>query len=86
MSDHEQPNIDLAPDMADALRAVAAEGGFGSLDALVVEALGEWLLWRESPGPGADALRAMVQDGIDSGPGLDTDLVFGPLRARSPVP
>jgi Arc/MetJ-type ribon-helix-helix transcriptional regulator len=48
----------------------------------VRDALRDWRMRRKIETLEIEELRRLVQEGIDSGPGLDADAVFARLRAR----
>ena len=81
MANVEKLSIALTPDMVAELRAV--EGGdHGSVSEVVRDALRDWRLHRKIETLETEELRRLVQEGIDSGPGLEADAVFARLRAR----
>ena len=82
MTDIEQLSIALAPDVISELRAAVQEGDYGSVSDVVRDALRDWRIRRKMEVLEAEELRRLVQDGIDSGPGLDADEVFARLRAK----
>lgn len=54
----------------------------GSANATALKALRDWRLRRKIDTPETEELRRLVQEGIDSGPGLDADVVLARLRTR----
>jgi antitoxin ParD1/3/4 len=82
MANVEKLSIALTPDMVSELRAAVADGDYGSVSEVVRDALRDWRLRRKVATLETEELRRLVQDGIDSGPGLDADEVFARLRAR----
>jgi antitoxin ParD1/3/4 len=82
MANVEKLSVALTPDMAAEVRAAVEAGDYGSVSEVVREALRDWRLRRKIETLETEELRRLVQEGIDSGPGLDADLVFARLRAR----
>ena len=82
MANVEKLSVALTPDMAAELRAAVAAGDYGSVSEVVRDALRDWRLRRKIEVLGTEELRRLVLEGIDSGPGLDADVVFARLRAR----
>jgi antitoxin ParD1/3/4 len=82
MANVEKLSIALTPDMAADVRAAVQEGDYGSVSEVVRDALRDWRMRRKLETLQTEELRRLVQEGIDSGPGLDADLVFAKLRAR----
>ena len=67
--------IVLSPESEAAVRALVADGSFPTPEAAIDEAVG---LLRERA-----ELRRLIQEGIDSGPGIPGETVFAKLRARA---
>ena len=82
MANVEKLSIALTPEMAAELRAAVERGEYGSVSEVVRDALRDWRLRRKVEAIEIEELRRLVQEGIDSGPGLDADGVFARLRAR----
>jgi antitoxin ParD1/3/4 len=82
MANVEKLSVALTPDMVSELRAAVADGDYGSISEVVRDALRDWRVRRKVATLETEVLRRLVQEGIDSGPGLDADEVFGRLRAR----
>jgi len=72
--------------MAAEVRVAVERGDYGSVSEVVRDALRDWRLRRKIETLETDELRRLVQEGIDSGPGLEADAVFARLRARSGRP
>ncbi|MEO4000159.1 type II toxin-antitoxin system ParD family antitoxin [Mesorhizobium sp. CAU 1732] len=62
--------ITLSPEHATVVEEAVEAGEFASPDAVVEEALREWKERRDNFGYSVDELRKLVQEGIDSGPGV----------------
>lgn len=82
MADVERLSVTIAPDIAADVRAAVETGEYGSVSEIVGDALRDWRQRRQGGDLKADDLRHMIQQGMDSGPGLDAEEVFGRLRAR----
>jgi antitoxin ParD1/3/4 len=82
MANVEKLSVALTPDMVAEMRAAVEGGDYGSVSEVVREALRDWRLRRRIETLETDELRRLVQEGIDSGPGVDADAVFARLRAR----
>lgn len=78
----EKLSIAVTPDMAAELRAAVEGGDYGSVSEVVRDALREWRLRRKIEALETEELRRLVQQGIDSGPGLDAADVFARLHTR----
>lgn len=68
MSTVEKLTIALTPEMADFVRDAVASGQYASTSEAIREAVREWQERRELLGYTVEELRALVQEGIDSGP------------------
>jgi antitoxin ParD1/3/4 len=82
MAKVEKVSIALTPDMVAELRAAVDQGEYGSVSEVVRDALRDWRLRRKLEAIEIEELRRLVQEGIDSGPGIDADAVFARLRRR----
>jgi antitoxin ParD1/3/4 len=82
MAKVEKLSVALTPDMVAEVRAAVENGDYGSVSEVVRDALRDWRLRRKIETLETEELRHLVQEGIDSGPGLEADTVFGRLRAR----
>jgi antitoxin ParD1/3/4 len=82
MANVEKLSIALTPEMAAELRAAVEQGEYGSVSEVIRDALRDWRFRRKIEAIEIDELRRLVQEGIDSGPGIDADSVFARLRAR----
>ncbi len=86
MANVEKLSIALTPDMVAEVRAAVEGGDYGSVSEVVRDALRDWRLRRKIETLETEELRRLVQEGIDSGPGLEADAVFARLRARFAQP
>lgn len=82
MANVEKLSVALTPDMAAEVRAAVEAGDYGSVSEVVRDALRGWRLRRKIETLEIEELRSLVQEGIDSGPGLEADAVFARLRSR----
>ena len=82
MANVEKLSVALTPDMVAEVRAAVEGGDYGSVSEVVRDALRDWRLRRKIETLETEELRRLVQEGIDSGPGLEADAVFARLRAR----
>jgi len=82
MANVEKLSIALTPDMVAEVRAAVEGGDYGSVSEVVRDALRDWRLRRKIEALETQELRRRVQEGIDSGPGLDAEEVFARLRTR----
>ena len=78
----EKISIALPPEMVAEVREAVNGGEYASVSEVVREALRDWKLRRKIEAFELEELRRLVQEGIDSGPGIDADIVFAELRAR----
>lgn len=82
MTNVKKLSVALTPDMVAELRAAVEGGDYGSVSEVVRDALRDWRLRRKIATLETEELRRLVQEGIDSGPGLAADAVFARLRVR----
>lgn len=86
MADVETLSVALTGDMLAELRAAVEEGDYASVGEAIDDALRHWRVRRRSEPAVNDELRRLVVEGMESGPGLDPDEVFGRLRAKFGAP
>jgi len=82
MANVEELSVALTPDVLAEVRAAVEGGEYDSVSEVVREALHDWCMRRKVEARETEELRRLVQEGIDSGPGLEADAVFVRLRAR----
>jgi hypothetical protein len=75
-------NGQFGPEPADELAAALDAGAYDVVDHLLDEAVGARRSAAVADDCGADDLRELIREGMDSGPDLDGDAVFAYLRAR----
>jgi len=80
MSAVEKVTIALTSEMAGFVRQAVEAGQYASTSEAVREAVCEWKERRELLGYTVEELRALVQEGIDSGPAIDATEVFAGIR------
>ena len=69
MQQHVRRDIDLSPDMEERVNEAVSQGEYHSASEIVDEALRMWSEKRENFGYTLNELRALVNAGIESGPG-----------------
>ncbi len=82
MSTVEKISIALPQEMIAVLRAAVDSGEYSSTSEVIRDALRAWKLKRKVETLELEELRRLVQEGIDSGPSIDAELVFSRLRAK----
>lgn len=82
MANVEKLSVALTPEMAAEVRAAVELGDYGSVSEVVRDALRDWRMRRKIETLETEDLRRLIQEGIDSGAGLDADEVFDRLRVR----
>ena len=82
MGQVEKLSIAVSSEMADELRAAVEAGEYNSVSEVIRDALRDWRVRRKFEALEVDELRRLVREGIDSGDGMDADVVFARLRAR----
>jgi antitoxin ParD1/3/4 len=80
MSTVEKISVALPPEMVAIIRGAVDSGEYSSASEVVREALRGWKFKRKVEALELDELRQLVQEGIDSGPSIDADLVFARLK------
>ena len=86
MPDLEHLDVEVTSDVAADIRAAVADGDYATLSEAVGDALRDWRLRRQAETLETEALRRLIQEGIDSGPSLDGEDVLATLRTRYGVP
>jgi antitoxin ParD1/3/4 len=77
----ERFTISMPVELADRLRAAVDDGEYASVDDIVREALADWTRQRDTEDWTPQDLRAAIQDGLESGPGIPAEQVFAELYA-----
>jgi antitoxin ParD1/3/4 len=82
MAKVEKITVGLSEDTLSAVRDAVASGEYASTSEVVRDALRDWKVKHRLSRMELDEMRRLVQEGADSGPGIDADLVFARLRAK----
>jgi antitoxin ParD1/3/4 len=75
-------SITLSPELADAVDSAVNAGEYASDNEAISDALREWKERRDNHGYTIAELRRLIQEGIDSGPGMDGPAFMTQLRER----
>ena len=75
-------SIILSPDLAAAIDGAVEAGEYASDAEAIDDALREWKERRENHGYTIAELRRLIQEGIDSGPGMDGPTFMAQMRER----
>ena len=82
MGNVDKRSITLSTELATAVDAAVDAGEYASASEVVRDALRLWKERRELYGYSLEELRGLIQEGIDSGPGEDVDVVLARLRTK----
>jgi antitoxin ParD1/3/4 len=82
MAKVEKISIALPPEMVGAVRDAVVSGEYASTSEVIRDALRDWTQKRKMAIVELDEMRRLVREGIESGPGIDADVVFARLRAK----
>ncbi|MCF8017422.1 MAG: type II toxin-antitoxin system ParD family antitoxin [Chromatiaceae bacterium] len=82
MANVEKVNIALTPEMLAAVREAVESGDYASSSDVVREALQDWKRRRALEQKDLEALRALWQEGLASGPGRYADMAAIKAEAR----
>lgn len=82
MSNVEKISVALPQEMVAILRAAVDSGEYSSASEVIREALRAWKLRKQVETMELEELRRLVQEGIESGPGIDAEAVFSRLREK----
>ena len=86
MAKVEKLTVALSEETVGAVREAVASGDYASASEVIRDALRDWKLKRRVARMELAEMRRLVQDGIESGPGIDAGLVFARLRAKYGTP
>ena len=75
-------SIILSPDLAAAIDGAVEAGEYASDNEAIGDALREWKERRDNHGYTIAELRRLIQEGIDSGPGMDGPTFMAQMRER----
>ena len=82
MGNIDKISIALPRDMIADVKSAVEQGQYATTSEVIREALRDWQLKRKVEALDVDALRQLVQEGIESGPSVDANVVFARLRAK----
>ena len=82
MANVEKLSVAVTPEMAALMRMAVEAGEYASTSEVVREALRDWEHRRKQRDQAVEELKRLVQEGIDSGPSLEGDALFGRLKAK----
>jgi antitoxin ParD1/3/4 len=82
MGNIDKRSITLSPELANAVDAAVAAGEYASASEVIRDALRLWKERRDLLGYTIEELRALVQEGIDSGPARDGPVAMKRLLAK----
>jgi antitoxin ParD1/3/4 len=83
MGHEHQRSIKLSPELAAAVDEAVASGEYASVSSVIGDALARWKEERELFGYSVEELRALVQEGVDSGPSRFEDMAAIKAEARA---
>jgi antitoxin ParD1/3/4 len=75
-------SVTLSAELSTAVEEAVASGEYPSVDAVVGEALARWKEERALFGYTIEELRALAQQGIESGPAVDGEAALDRIKAR----
>jgi antitoxin ParD1/3/4 len=75
-------SITLSPELAASVDDAVAAGEYASASEVIRDALRQWKERRDLFGYSIEELRALIQEGIDSGPGTDGPAFMSDLIAK----
>jgi len=78
----EKLSIALPPEMVNSLREAVASGEYASASEVVRDALRAWTQKRRLETLELGELRRLIQEGANSGPGIDATRVFSRLESK----
>lgn len=82
MSTEETISVAVEPEIAAELGDAVEGGEYASIGAILSEHLAQWRSRRMADALKTEELRGLVQEAIDSGPGIPADDVFEYLREK----
>ncbi|MDP2260570.1 MAG: type II toxin-antitoxin system ParD family antitoxin [Caulobacter sp.] len=82
MSNVEKISIALTADMAGGVREAVESGDYATTSEVIRDALRDWFQKRKVALLEQDALRLLIREGMDSGPGRPAEEVFARLTAK----
>jgi antitoxin ParD1/3/4 len=82
MTKTEKITVALPQETLSAVRDAVGSGDYASTSEVIRDALRDWKLKRRVAQMELDEMRRLLQEGTESGPGIDADLVFARLRTK----
>ncbi len=82
MSSVEKISIGLPPDMIATLKSAVESGEYANTSEVICEPLRAWKFKRKIETLELDELCCLVQEGIESGPSVDGELLLAKLREK----
>jgi antitoxin ParD1/3/4 len=82
MAKIEKITVGLSQDTLSDVRDAVASGDYANTSEVIRDALRDWRLKRRMVQVEAEELRRLIQEGVESGPGIEADLVFARLLAK----
>lgn len=82
MSTVEKISVALSTEMIAVLRAAVDSGEYSSVSEVIREALRGWKMRKKIETIELEELRRLIQEGVESGPGIDAKVVFSRLREK----
>ena len=82
MAETDKISVVLSADTVETIRSAVDSGEYASESDVIQEALHAWKQEREMNSLDVQKLRELVQEGIESGPGVDADIVFSQLKEK----
>lgn len=78
----ERLTITMPAEMAATLRESVEGGEYASTSEIIREAVRDWTRARDTDRRELDELRALIREGMESGPSIPADQVFAELREK----
>jgi antitoxin ParD1/3/4 len=78
----EKISVALPPEMVAVVKDAVASGEYSSASEVIREALRAWKFKRKVEALELEELRRLIQEGIESGPSIEADVVFSRLKTK----
>jgi antitoxin ParD1/3/4 len=82
MTKIEKVTVALSQETLSAVRDAVSSGDYASTSEVIRDALRDWKFKRRMVQMETEELRRLVQEGSESGPGIEADTLFSRLRAK----
>ena len=82
MTKSEKITVALSEETLGAVREAVASGEYASASEVVRDAMRDWKFKRRLASMELDEIRELIEEGAESGSGIEADLVFARLRAK----